>query len=100
MIALIGASSWPGAGGSRVPRPGCAGPRDGGGLLLGATLFLLMPFGAGFGLAVVLALFHHDFPGEQRARELTKQLADSDLESRAGPPTATAAPVSGHAVCT
>jgi hypothetical protein len=53
--------------------------RDGGGLLLGAALFLLMPFVAGFGLAIVPALFHHDFPGEQRARELTKQLTDSDL---------------------
>jgi hypothetical protein len=45
-----------------------------------AALFLLMPFVAGFGLAIVPALFHHDFPGEQRARKLTKQLADSDLE--------------------
>jgi hypothetical protein len=50
--------------------------RDGG-ILLGAALFLLTPVLAGFGLAVVPALFQHDFPGERRARELTRHLAES-----------------------
>jgi hypothetical protein len=60
---------------ARVPaRPGWT--REGGGILIGAALFLLMPLLAGFGLAVIPALFRHDFPGEQRARELTAALAD------------------------
>jgi hypothetical protein len=40
------------------------------------VLFLLMPALAGFGIAVLPTLFGHDFPGEQRARELTALLAD------------------------
>jgi membrane protease YdiL (CAAX protease family) len=78
LLALVGL--WAGRRWLRRAPARARWTRDGGGLVLGAALFLLMPFVAGFGLAIVPALFHHDFPGEQRARELTEQLTGSDLK--------------------
>ncbi|MEV4513614.1 hypothetical protein AB0K00_32180 [Dactylosporangium sp. NPDC049525] len=41
----------------------------------GFLVLLLVPVAAGFGIAVLPALFAHDFPGEGRARALTSALA-------------------------
>lgn len=63
---------------TRVPaRPNWT--RDGGGVLIGAAVFLLMPILAGFGLAILPALLHRDFPGERRARELTDRWQAQNL---------------------
>jgi hypothetical protein len=46
--------------------------------MLGVLLFVFVPVLAGFGLAVLPAMFGRQFPGEQRARELSDLLADPE----------------------
>jgi hypothetical protein len=52
-------------------RPGWAD--DGFSAPIGFLVLLLVPVAAGFGLAVLPALFAPDFPGERRARAMTSE---------------------------